>query len=133
MVFAGTTVVEGATVIVDDGASVVLVVVDVVAVVEVVELVVVVGAAGIFGAFGVTATLLRSLDVEPMRATIQQRDDAAGTSVMTISARLFRYVTLLRVKLITLLIGFFKVSASSVASSASSSLFEPILATHERR
>lgn len=108
----------------------VLVVDVVVLVVVVVELVVVVGAAGIFG---VTAMLLRSLDVEPMSPIIQQRDDTAGTSVITISARLFRYVTLLRVKLITLLIGFFKVSASSVASSASSSLFEPILATHERR
>lgn len=110
--------------------EVVLVVDEVVLVVDVV----VVGTVGTFDAFGVTAILLRSLGVVPMSDTIQQRDDAAGTSVMIISARLSdRYVTLLRVKLTTLLIGFFKVSASSVASSTSSSLFEPVLATHERR
>ena len=78
-------------------AGIVVLVVDVVVlVVEVVVLVVVVGTAG---TFGVTATLLRSLDVVPMSAIIQQRDDAGGTSVMIISARLFaRYVTVLRVK-----------------------------------
>lgn len=113
--------------------DVVLVVVDVVLVVVAGAVVVVVGT---LGAFGVTATLLRSLDVVPMSATIQQRDDTAGTSVMTISARLFdRYVTSLRLKLITLFVGYFRVSASSDASSSSSSsvLFEVRLATHERR
>lgn len=109
-------------------------VVGVVGVVDEVVLVVDVVVVGTVGTFGVTAILLRSLGVVPMSDTIQQRDDAAGTSVMIISARLSdRYVTLLRVKLTTLLIGFFKVSASSVASSTSSSLFEPVLATHERR
>ena len=103
----------------------------VVLVVDDVELVVVVGTVGVFGT---TATLLRSLEVVPMSAIIQQRDDTAGTSVMTISARLFaRYVTLLRLKLITLFVGVFSVSASSDASFSSSSLFELFFATHERR
>lgn len=125
--------VEGASVVVVEGANVV----DVVVLgVEVVVVGVVVVVVGTLGAFGVTATLLRSLGVVPMRATIQQRDDTAGTSVMIISARLFdRYVTSLRLKLITLFVGYFKVSASSDASSSSSSsfLFEVRLATHERR
>lgn len=113
-------------------AGIVVLVVDVVVlVVEVVVLVVVEGTAG---TFGVTATLLRSLDVVPMSAIIQQRDDVGGTSVMIISARLFaRYVTLLRVKLMTLLVGAFSVSASSDASSSSSSFFEVFLATQETR
>jgi hypothetical protein len=93
---------------------VLLVVVDVVLVVVVGVVVVVV--VGTLGTFGVTATLLRSLGVVPMRATIQQRDDTAGTSAMIILARLFdSYVTSLRLKLITLFVGYFKVSASSDA------------------
>ena len=128
-------VVEGAAVVVVEGAAVVVVEGVTVVVVEgAAVVVVVVVVVGTLGTFGVTATLLRSLDVVPMSATIQQRDDTAGISVMIVSARLSaRYVTLLRLKLTTLLIGFFKVSASSVASSASSSLFELVLATHERR
>ena len=102
---ADATVVEGLTVVV-------------------VEVVVVVVVVGTVGTFGVTATLLRSLLSVPFFATIQQRENTVGISVMIISTRSRNlYVTSLRLKLITLMTGFLKVSAASESWSSMSSFF----------
>lgn len=129
-------VVEGAVVagvVVDDGATVV--VVDVVedVVEDVVDVVVVVGA-GIRTKRGVTATLLRGPLSPPTTATIQHRDDVGGAMVSFVSDRPEgATLTPLRSMVITVSIGAFTVSVASSDSAASSSSFELRLFTHSTR